>query len=222
MAPSTRTTKREMKGSNLSKFFKADDQLDKIPNDSAIGFPKYSITPEEAERIHLNAEKSKRMTKTKKNFKSMCWRLLQKHKRDNSELSKTELTGMQSDSNFRVKRYTELDQLLDSRYLTRWYKYYRGWDDETAAKMKPQKSHHKDFHPGVDYWTEFEDFHMNCNTLSQAILFRRNFDEFYDRIPKRYQCLFIDNFNFVGKYGKRATMQRAYDKQYKRIAETCY
>jgi hypothetical protein len=223
MVATRRYTQQENKvvkaSKNLKKTFEEEKEEEDNHNDLMIGLNQ-TYTEFEVERIHNNAMISKAMTRARRNWKSFMYRMNKKFNLKKGLYKKTLLDGKWTDGQFRSKRFEELLE-TGNLSLIRWYQFFRGWDKFHAVKIAKQKSCHKEFHPAVDYWVEFEDFHMRSILPTHAMLFRKCLSDHWDKIPKRFQCLFVDNFSFHQKYGIKACMDRATQRQLQRVNQ-CY
>jgi len=169
--PKTKTTKVQ-KSSNLNKFFREEKEQS---NDLAIGVDQ-TYTEFEVERIHQNSLISKAMTKARKNWKTMMIAFLRRYKNKICSYQVTLLDKIWADGAFRKSRFQEL-LATNNLQLIRWFQYYRGWDQFHAAKITNPKSCHKVFDPTVNYWIEFEDFHVNSILATNAMLFRKHLSD---------------------------------------------
>lgn len=162
------------------------------------------ITPRKAERLSKNIASLRKAAKKIKESKAAAIAARPHLPPSESNLDEIEPTLMDfilSDREYRTTKFAELlaDKTIPEAFikiLVQYYKLYRGYEQNVMS--------HQPFDPAVDYWQVLEAFHtksFNIHNPSECIRFRRFYSlHISDSIPKKYEDLFIDMFNFHKKY----------------------
>lgn len=135
---------------------------------------------------------------TKKENKKILKALKCQHILDTEGHAPTLLDFIWADREYREEKYAKM-VLHGDKLLIKWYQLYRGF--------MPEFANGKPFDPAEDYWLTFEQIHnhsVECFVPTQNIRFRRNYSWFIaHRVPEEFENLFLDMFNFIGKYGRQ-------------------